>query len=197
MADRITRAQIKFVDCYIEQDFTNATAAYQRAFPKASYETARRNASILLTKTDIQDLIRKTLSEIIDREKIPLEKRILDYWTRRAFYDITGIIGLDGTLKITEEQLRETGLAVCIDSVNRKTDAQGHETITYKFADKDEAVKMLQGYIQMIKPQTQKIEIGGLSDEARARLALLYEEETPDPVSPVNIEPQTEAPDDD
>jgi hypothetical protein len=193
----MTRAQQNFIRFYIEADFRNATAAYMRAFSRASEETARRNASRLLTKADIQTLIRETLREIIDREKIPLEKRILDFWVQRAFYDITRIIGLDGTLKITEEELRESGLAVCVDSINRKIDVQGHETIMYKFADKDEALEMLQQYIAMIKPQTQVIEIGGLSDEARARLALLYDEETPEPVNTENIDPQTEAPDDD
>ena len=56
---------------------------------------------------------------------------------------------------------------------------------------------MLQQYIRMIEPQTQRVEIGGLSDEARARLARLYDEETPSAITPAVIDPQTEAPDDD
>jgi hypothetical protein len=42
-------------DCFIEQDFKNAAEAYQRAFPKTSGESARRNASRLLTNADIQE----------------------------------------------------------------------------------------------------------------------------------------------
>jgi hypothetical protein len=71
----------------------------------------------------------------------------------RAFYDITEIIDLNGTLKLTEEELREKGLHVCIDSINRKTTARGDIVITYKFADKDAAVEMLQKYIKMIREE--------------------------------------------
>jgi hypothetical protein len=151
----------------------------------------------LLTKVDIREYLGAVLTEIIQRERIPLERRILDYWMKRAFYDVTEIIDLHGDVSLTEEELREKGLNVCIDSVNRKTGANGNVTVTYKFADKDRAAEMLQQFIGMIKPQTQKIEIAGLSDEARARLALLYDEETPADICPAVIDPQTEAPDDD
>jgi phage terminase small subunit len=191
----MTRAQRNFVHYYIESDFRNATAAYQKAYPESSEESARRDASRLLTKADIQEYMAAAIEEILQKDKIPLEKRILDFWVKRAFYTITDIVDVNGTMLLTREQLQEKGLDVCIDSINEKTDAQGHSTVTYKFADRDEAVKMLQQYIQMIKPQTQKIEIGGLSDEARARLAKLYEDETPQRIQPEHIDPQTETPD--
>jgi hypothetical protein len=98
---------------------------------------------------------------VLSREKIPLEKRILDYWVKRAFYDITEIISINGKMKLTDKKLREKGLEVCIDSINKKVDAQGREIITYKFADKDKAVEMLEKYIQMIKPQIQELNIKG------------------------------------
>jgi phage terminase small subunit len=158
------KAQRDFINHFIEQDFRNATGAYQRAFPKASYDTAKVEASRLLTKPYIQGYMAETLAEIIRRDKIPLEKRIFDYWVKRAFYDITEIIGIDGEMKLTDEKLREKGLEVCIDSINKKTDAQGREIITYKFADKDKAAEMLEKYIQMIKPQAQDLNItGGIS----------------------------------
>jgi LPS O-antigen subunit length determinant protein (WzzB/FepE family) len=78
---------------------------------------------------------------------------------KRAFYDVTGIIDLNGNLQITGEELREKGLDACIDSINKKTDAQGREIITYKFADKDRAADMLQRYIQMIKDPVQESKI--------------------------------------
>jgi phage terminase small subunit len=136
MAGRITRAQRKFIAYYVEQDFRNATGAYIRAYPEASYDTAKVEASKLLTKPNIQEHMSTVLAEALQREKIPLEKRLFNYWVRRAFYDITEIIDLHGTIKLTEEQLREKGLEVCIDSINRKIDARGHEIITYKFADR-------------------------------------------------------------
>jgi phage terminase small subunit len=194
--NKLTRAQRKFIDFYIEQDFRNATTAYVRAYPRSSEETARRNASRLLTKADIQEYMSGVLSEIIKRERFPLERRILDYWTRRAFYDPAEIVDSKGALLHPLEELSKLQLSVCVEGIETRI-IQGVETTKIKLADRDKSLEMLQRYIEMIKPQTQKIEIGGLSDEARARLALLYDEETPADVSPAVIEPQTEAPDDD
>jgi phage terminase small subunit len=42
----------------------NATDAYQAAYPKASRETARRNGSDLLTKTDISAEIQRRVDEL-------------------------------------------------------------------------------------------------------------------------------------
>jgi phage terminase small subunit len=193
----MTKARKNFVNYYIEQDFRNAATAYKRAYPQASEESARREASRLLTKVDVQEYMGATLSEIIYRERLPLERRILDYWMRRAFYDPAKIVDGRGALLYPLEELSGRGLSVCVEGIETRINARGVETVKIKLADRDRALEMLQQYIQMVKPQTQKIEIGGLSDEARARLALLYDDETPADVSPAIIEPQTEAPDDD
>ena len=187
----MTRAQKKFINFYIEADFRNATAAYMRAFPRASEESARRSASRMLTNVDVLKYLSETLAVIISREKIPLEKRIFDHWSRRAFYDPAQIIDSKGALL---HPLTELGdLSVCVDGIETKPNARGDESIKIKLADRDKALEMLQQYIAMIKPQTQKIEL--ISDEIRARLAALYDEETPGRVNPGTIEPQTEAPD--
>jgi hypothetical protein len=158
---KIRRAQQEFLRHFIGQDFKNATEAYRKAYPNASYDTARVEAAKCLAKPNVQALLSSTLADILSREKIPLEKRLFDYWMRRAFYDLTEIIDLNGTLKLTEEELREKGLQACIDSVNKKTDANGNVTVTYKFADKDAAAEHLQQYIQMIKRQPEEITIRG------------------------------------
>jgi phage terminase small subunit len=193
----MTKAQKNFVNHFIEQDFRNATGAYTRAFPRATEESARREASRLLTNVDIQNYLSTTLAEALKRDKIPLEKRILDVWMKRAFYDPAEIVNGKGALLHPLEDLSEQGLSVCIEGIETRTNAQGVESTKIKLADRDKALEMLQAYIAMIKPQTQKIEIGGLSEEARARLALLYDDETPDQVNPESIDPQTEAPDED
>jgi phage terminase small subunit len=193
----MTRAQKRFVDYYIEQDFRNATAAYMKAYPQAAEEIARRNASRLLTNTDIQEYLAAVLAEILKRDRLPLEKRILDVWLRRAFYDPAEIVDGKGALLHPLEELSRRGLSTCVESIETRINAQGIETTKIKLADRDKALEMLQAYIAMVKPQSQTIEIGGLSDEARARLALLYAEETPELRNPDNIDPQTEAPDDD
>jgi phage terminase small subunit len=197
MAGKIIRAQKRFIDFYIEGDFRNATEAYQQAFPTASYETARRNASRMLTNADIQEYMGVVLAGIIQRERLPLERRILDYWTKRAFYDPAEIVDSKGALIHPLEELGRRGLSVCVEGIEVRINAQGIETIKIKLADRDKALEMLQQYIGMIQPQARKIEIAGLSDEARARLALMYDEETSGGISPANIEPQTEAPDND
>jgi hypothetical protein len=197
MAGKITRAQQNFINYFFEQDFQNATVAYQRAFPKASYEAARRNASRLLTNADIQGHMSGAIADALRRDKITLEKRIFDTWLKRAFYDPAEIVDGRGALVHSLEELSRRGLSVCVEGIETRTTAQGVETIKIQLADRDKALEMLQQYIRMIKPQTQKIEIEGLSDEARARLALLYDEETPADISPAVIDPQTEAPDDD
>jgi phage terminase small subunit len=163
---KITKAQRNFVNNFIEQDFKNATEAYMRAYPKVSYESARVIASKTLTNINIQSLISQTITEILAKDKIPLEKRIFDYWMKRAFYDITELIDLHGNVKLTEEELRENGLEVCINSINKKVNAQGETIITYEFADKDKAADMLQRYIQMIKEPVQesKIKLSGTVD---------------------------------
>jgi phage terminase small subunit len=193
----MTKAQKNFVNYYIEADFRNAAAAYIRAYPQASEETARRNASRLLTNADIQEYMGAVIAEVLRRDKIPLEKRILDTWLKRAFYDPAEIVDGRGALLHSLDELSRRGLSVCVESIETRINAQGAETIKVKLADRDRALEMLQQYIQMVKPQTQKIEIDGLSEEVRARLALLYDEETPADISPAVIDPQTEAPDDD
>jgi len=191
--DEMTKSQRNFVNYYIESDFRNATAAYMRAYPQASEKSARRNASRLLTNADILEHLSETLSEIIRREKIPLEKRILDVWVRRAFYDPAEIIDNKGELLCPLEELSRKGLSICVESVE-VINRQGREITKIELADRNVALEHLQKYIAMIKPQAQKIEI--ISNETRARLAVLYDEEMPGLVNPAHIEKQTEAPDD-
>jgi hypothetical protein len=116
---------------------------------------------------------------------------------KRAFYDPAEIVDGKGALLHPLEELSRRGLSVCIEGIETRINAQGIETVKVKLADRDKALEMLQQYIQMIRPQTQKIEIAGLSDEARARLALLYDEETATDITPAVVDPQTEVPDDD
>lgn len=126
-----------------------------RAAARAGY--AKKNAEVtaakLLRISKVSGEISRLLGELLQEAKIPLEKQIFGYWAKRAFYDITEIIDLHGNLKMTEEQIREKGLHVCIDSVNKKINARGEETVTYKFADKDAAAEMLQKYIGMIREE--------------------------------------------
>ena len=148
----------------------NATQAAIRAgySKKTAYSIGEEN----LKKPEIQAEISKQVDVLLEQAKVPLKKQIFEFWMKRAFYDITEIISPDGEMQMTSEQLREKGLHVCIDSINKKINSDGEIVITYKFADKDKAVEMLQRYIQMIKEQ---VEVSGslqlikiTEDEAKA-----------------------------
>jgi hypothetical protein len=147
----LVQARADFVRYYIEQDFRDATGAYQRAYAEASEATAAANSSRLLKDANVQEALREELSAVIAEKRVPLEKRILDTWIVRAFYDPTEIISLHGALRMTEKALRARGLHVCIDSINKKVNAQGVTVIEYKLADRDKALDMLQRYIVMIR----------------------------------------------
>ena len=140
-----------FVRFYIEQDFRDAPAAYKKAFG-CTDKSADTGASRLLKNAEIQDALSAELAAVLKEKRRPLEKRVLDTWMVRAFYDPTEILDLDGNLVISIEELRKRGLQVCIDSINKKLNAQGDEYVEYKLADRDKALDMIQKYIQMVKP---------------------------------------------
>jgi hypothetical protein len=152
----LVQARADFVRFYIEQDFKDATGAYQRAYSEASLETAAANSSRLLKDAKVQEALAAELEAVLKDKRRPLEKRILDTWIVRAFYDPTEIINLKGELKITEAQLRKRGLQVCIDSINKKLNNRGQSYLEYKLANRDTALDMLQKYIAMIREPKDK-----------------------------------------
>jgi phage terminase small subunit len=159
----VTRAQKQFVARFIEQDFRNATAAYRKAYPNASAESARREASRLLTKVDIQEHMSAAIAGALRREKVTLEKRILDIWLKRAFYDPGEIIDDSGVLLHSLRKLKRMGLSVCVEGIETRRNAAGVETVRVRLADRDKALEMLQKYIRMIH---EKIELG-IKDDTR------------------------------
>jgi phage terminase small subunit len=155
----LVQARADFVRFLIEQDFQNATGAYRRAYPKASEATAATESSRLLKDPKIQEAISTELKAVLAEKRVPLEKRILDTWIVRAFYDPTEIIDLNGHLKISEKELHKRGLQVCIDSINEKLTAKGDRYVEYKLADRDKALDMLQKYIAMIKEPDKNVNL--------------------------------------
>lgn len=156
-------ARMDFVRNFIEQDFTNATGAYMRAYPRAKESAAATAASALLRDSKIQEALSKELAEVLKEKRRPLEKRILDTWLVRAFYDPTEILDLHGNLKITEKELRRRGLHVCIDSINKKLNNRGQSYLEYKLADRDKALDMLRQYIQMIEPPKTRVQVENIT----------------------------------
>jgi len=147
--DELNEKQRLFVIEYLK-DFNATQAAINAGYSK---KTARSIGQENLTKPAIQAEISRQVDVLLKQAKIPLEKQIFEFWMKRAFYDLTEIVDLNGVLKLTEGELRAKGLHVCIDSINKKINAQGKTMMVYQFADKDKAVEMLQKYIQMIREQ--------------------------------------------
>lgn len=131
------------------QDFNATQAAIRAGYSK---KTARSIGCENLTKPDIQKEISDIMNKQLGAGKQALELRIFQFWMKRAFYDITEIIDLNGNLK-PEKEIKEKGLWTCIDGITKRVNSQGTVTMNYEFADKDKAVDMLQRYIQMIKDQ--------------------------------------------
>jgi phage terminase small subunit len=149
--------QQAFIAEYLK-DFNGKQAAIRAGYSKKG-DVAKTAASELLTIPNVQQEISNHIDQLLKSSKLTLEKQIFDYWIKRAFYDITEIVDLQGNMKLTEEELREKGLHVCIDSINKRIDYKGNPIVKYQFADRDKAVEILQKYIGMIKEQQPQINI--------------------------------------
>jgi phage terminase small subunit len=161
--------QTRFCQEYLKD--CNATQAAVRAgYTPAS---AGPVSSRLLTKDNIQAELSRLFEDALKEAKIPLEKKIFDYWIKRAFYDVTEIIGMDGAVKLTDGEIRERGLEVCVDGINQKAAKDGTIYTVYKFADKDAAVEQLQKYIRMIKPDVRRVDLG-VTGETLDRLDAIF-----------------------
>lgn len=140
-----------FVRAYIENDFHDVSKVYQKVYG-CSAASSVSCASRLLRDANIQQMLASELSEGLKLARIPMEKRVVDVWMKRAFYDVADILGADGSLVDTMANLSKAGLSVCIDGIDIKTDKDGGEHYVYKLADRDKALEMLQKYAQIIKP---------------------------------------------
>ena len=154
---KLTKGQLDFVHNFIQADFKNATECYCNAFPETSREAATSSASALLMSPNVRACIALELDIALGASKTGLEKRIMDTWFVRAFYDVADIIDDDGRLVHSMPELKKLGLSIVIDGIDIKPDKDGGEHVVYKLADKDRALEMLQKYIQMIKQPDQKI----------------------------------------
>lgn len=145
-----------FVRAYIENDFKNAAGVYEKVYG-CTYKSAVSSASTLLKDPNIQAMLATELAAVLKEKRIPLEKRILDTWMVRAFYDVADIVDSQGALIYTMDELKAKGLSVVIDGIDVKPDKDGGEHYVYKLADRDKALDMLQKYIQMVKPFDAKV----------------------------------------
>jgi len=64
-----------FIEEYLINGF-NGLKAYQKVYPDASYETAQKNSSKLLTNTDIKQYISDSQQEMINKKEVTKENLI-------------------------------------------------------------------------------------------------------------------------
>jgi hypothetical protein len=165
---KLTKGQLDFVYNFIQADFRNATECYCNAFPEATRESGASEASRLLTSLNVRAVIALELDMALGAAKTGLEKRIMDTWLVRAFYDVADIIDGDGRLAHSMQELKQLGLSIVIDGIDIKPDKDGGEHVVYKLADKDRALEMLQKYIQMIKQPDARVKGTGPDGQAFA-----------------------------
>ena len=165
---KLTKGQLDFVHNFIQADFKNATQCYCNAYPESTRESAKSEGSRLLSSPNVRECIALELDIALGAAKTGLEKRVMDTWLVRAFYDVADIINEEGQLSHTMQELKRLGLSTVIDGIDIKPDKDGGEHIVYKLADKDRALDMLQKYIQMIKQPDAKVKGTGPDGQAFA-----------------------------
>ena len=136
---------------YIDNDFKDASKVYEKVYG-CSAKSAVSAASRLLKDVNIQEMMAAELAETMKIARIPAEKRVVDTWMKRAFYDVADIIDTQGALKHTMDELQKRGLSVCIDGIDVKPDKDGGEHYVYKLRTVGQGSRCSKTYAQIIKP---------------------------------------------
>lgn len=138
----MTNANRVFVEEYLQ--CWNATEAYSKAYPDATRETARRNGSDLLTKTDIQSAVQKRLA----KKAMPADE-VLARLALHARGDLSPFLTSDGAgIDLTTDEAKAS---LClIKKVKTKSRSYG----------KDSPVYEVETEIELHDPQAALVHIG-------------------------------------
>lgn len=156
----MTDKQKLFCDEYIK-DF-NASRAYKVAYPNCKKDdSARANASRLLTNDSIIEYINQQKEQLANKMEITQE-RVLQEMARIAFADIRKLYNDYGGLKSIQDLDDDVASIITGIEVTEEFEGYGQdrEQIGYtkkiKMADKTKALDMLGKYFGMFK---EKVEI--------------------------------------
>jgi phage terminase small subunit len=122
-----------------------ATAAYLKAYPKASERSARTNAGRLLANADIQARIAEIQAEQRTRLEATAD-RVIEELARIAFADIRACYRPDGTLKPIHEWDDATAAAIAaLETVETAGKDGAPALVTFKVTRqrKDKALELL------------------------------------------------------
>jgi phage terminase small subunit len=152
MSDKELTAKHKaFCNEYLTNGFNGTHAAIKAGYTESC---ATSTASEILTYPNVKEYIRITLDSVVGTMKDVLEKRIIETYYKRAFYDIAQFMNSDGEINI--DDINEAGFGCIIDGVKKaKTVTTGEnfdkvESAVYELADRDKALAQLTKYMNLI-----------------------------------------------
>lgn len=141
-----------FVVNLIKQNF-NQTAAYIKTYPDTNHENARIRASQLLTISNIKESVQDVMNMLLDSEKMVLEKKIIQMYMYRAFYNPNDILDKDGNLKVDDLKELPIECQFSIEGIESKTTYGKDDTIVdrkIKLANREKSLEMLSKYMQIM-----------------------------------------------
>lgn len=163
MAAGLTEKQRRFCDEYLID--LNGTRAYKAAYPAVKRdETAKANASRLLTFANVQNYIRERMEDRQKRTEIT-QDRVLRELAIIAFADVTDIVSYNGgrvVIKPTDDLPKETRKIIA----GIKEGQYGTEVKTY---DRIRALELLGKHLGMFEPRKDDLD----REEQQARIAKL------------------------
>ena len=143
----LTANQIVFCSEYLKD--RNGGRAYRVAYPRVKRdETARVNASRLLTKANVAAYVKAQLSQVAEKAQLSAE-RVLEEDKRLAFYDILDLFK-DGYIPRKPHEIPENiRRAICKVKVKGIDSRGGKDRYVYEYtiADKGKALERLERHL--------------------------------------------------
>lgn len=153
----ITDLQYRFVQEYLV-DF-NATAAYLRAGYKATTETARTNASRLLTNAHIQAALQAETRQLFARYNVTPE-RVLREYARLAFSDMRQYLTWDAQgVTLRDAATLDADAVAAVAEVTELPTVTG-KTVKLKLHSKTDGLNGLAKYLDLFGETKALAEVG-------------------------------------
>lgn len=165
MEKGLTDRQQRFVEEYMVD--LNATQAYIRAgYDVSDNDTARANASRLLTNANVSEAIQKRKKELSEQTGITAQ-RVIEEYAKVAFSDVRNILTIDGGLKDASEWDDNAAGAIASIKSFEVTTSEGERIGTnreVKMYDKLRALEAIGKHIGLFeKDNKQKAEAGSVT----------------------------------
>lgn len=167
MNEELNIKQEEFCRKYVEMG-GNGTQAYKEVY-ECEEETAKANASRLLTNANIKAYIDELLEDARNRNKITVDKIVNEY-AKLAFFNPANVFNSNGTIK--DIQQLEENVTASIKSIKIKEEYRYEDgeqvpdgyTKEITFADKKTALDSLGKFLGMFVDRS-KVEVSGDEDK--------------------------------